>query len=82
MGVQHCILKIDSKVLASQIENECITRDEALERYLAVVRKMERFFKWIHSLAYRKSKEHISRRVGQGCGQEGGATAGSILSNY
>jgi hypothetical protein len=37
MGVQHCILKTDSKVIASQIEKECITRDEMLERYLAVV---------------------------------------------
>jgi hypothetical protein len=45
MGVQRCILKIDSKVIASQIEKECIARDETLERYLAVVRRMERFFK-------------------------------------
>jgi ribonuclease HI len=45
MGVQHCIMKIDSKVLASQIEKECIARDEALERNLAVVRRMENFFK-------------------------------------
>jgi ribonuclease HI len=45
LGVQHCIVKIDSKVAASQIEKECITRDETLERYLATVRRMERFFK-------------------------------------
>jgi acetolactate synthase regulatory subunit len=45
MGVQHYILKTDSKVIASQIKKECITRDETLERYLAVVRRMERFFK-------------------------------------
>jgi hypothetical protein len=45
MGVQHCILKIDSKVVVGQIKKECITRDEMLERYLAVVRKMERFSK-------------------------------------
>jgi hypothetical protein len=45
MGVQHCILKIDSKVIASQIEKECIARDKTLERYLAAVRRMERFFK-------------------------------------
>jgi acetolactate synthase regulatory subunit len=43
--VQHCILKTYSKVIASQIEKECIARDETLERYLTVVRKMERFFK-------------------------------------
>jgi ribonuclease HI len=44
MAVQHCILKTDSKVIASQIEKECITRDETLERYLAAIRRMERFF--------------------------------------
>jgi ribonuclease HI len=45
MGVQRCILKTDSKVIASQIEKECIARDETLERYLVVVRWIERFFK-------------------------------------
>jgi hypothetical protein len=37
MGVQHRILKTDSKVIANQIEKECITRDETLEMYLAAV---------------------------------------------
>jgi ribonuclease HI len=45
MGVQRCILKTYSKVVSSQIEKECIIRDETLERYLAVVQKMEKFFK-------------------------------------
>jgi ribonuclease HI len=45
MGVQHYILKTDSKVIASQIKKECIARDEILKTYLAVVRRMERFFK-------------------------------------
>jgi ribonuclease HI len=45
LGVQHCMVKIDSKVVTSQIEKECITSDETLERYLATVRRMERFFK-------------------------------------
>jgi acetolactate synthase regulatory subunit len=45
MGVQHCILKTYSKVIASQIEKECMIRDKTLERYLAVVRRMENFFK-------------------------------------
>jgi ribonuclease HI len=49
MGVQHCILKTDSKVIASQIEKECITRDETLERYLAAVQRMENFFKGLQS---------------------------------
>jgi ribonuclease HI len=34
MGVQNCILKINSKVLVSQIEKECMARDATLERYL------------------------------------------------
>jgi ribonuclease HI len=42
---RHCILKTDSKVIASQIEKECTTRDETLERYLAAIRRMENFFK-------------------------------------
>jgi hypothetical protein len=37
MGVQRCVLKIDSKVIAGQIEKECIAMDETLERYLAAV---------------------------------------------
>jgi ribonuclease HI len=45
MELQQCILKTDSKVIASRIEKECITRDEALERYLASIRRMEWFFK-------------------------------------
>jgi ribonuclease HI len=54
MGVQHCILKTDSKIIASQIEKECTTRDKTLERYLAAVRRMEIFFKGF-------TVEHIER---------------------
>jgi ribonuclease HI len=45
LGVQCCTLKTDSKVIASQIEKECMARDETLERYLATVRRMDNFFK-------------------------------------
>jgi hypothetical protein len=45
MGVQSCILKTDSKVIASQFEKECIASNKTLEGYLAAVRRMERFFK-------------------------------------
>jgi ribonuclease HI len=31
MRVKNCILKMDSKVIASQIEKECMTRDATLE---------------------------------------------------
>jgi ribonuclease HI len=54
MGVQHCTLKTDSKVIASQIEKECMSRDETIERYLAAVRRMENFFKGF-------TVEHIER---------------------
>jgi ribonuclease HI len=54
MGVQHCILKTDSKVIVSQIEKQCMARDETLERYLAAVRRMENFFKGFIT-------EHIKR---------------------
>jgi ribonuclease HI len=37
MGVQHCIMKTYSKVIASQIEKECTASDETLETYLAAV---------------------------------------------
>jgi hypothetical protein len=45
MGVQYCTLKIDSKVVVSQIKKECMARDVTLERYLAVVRRMDNYFK-------------------------------------
>jgi ribonuclease HI len=54
MGVQNCILKIDSKVIAGQIEKECIARDDTLERYLALIRRMENYFR-------RFSVEYIER---------------------
>jgi ribonuclease HI len=54
MGVQHCTLKTDSKVIACQIKKECMARDETLERYLAAVRRMENFFKGF-------TIEHIER---------------------
>jgi hypothetical protein len=38
-------LKIDYKVIASQIEKECMARDATLERYLTIVRRMENYFK-------------------------------------
>jgi ribonuclease HI len=45
MGVHNCTLKIDSKVIVSQIEKECMVRDATLERYLATIRRMENYFK-------------------------------------
>jgi ribonuclease HI len=45
VGVQRCILHTDSKVVARQIEKECIARGPALEKYLSLVRRMDNFFK-------------------------------------
>jgi ribonuclease HI len=40
IGVQRCILCINSKVVAGQIEKECIAMEPTLEKYLALVRRM------------------------------------------
>jgi ribonuclease HI len=45
MGVQNCILKTNSKVIASKIEKECMARDATLEKYLAIIRRMENYLK-------------------------------------
>jgi hypothetical protein len=54
MGVQYFTLRTDSKVIASQIEKECMARDETLERYIAIVRRMENHFKGF-------TVEHVER---------------------
>jgi ribonuclease HI len=41
--VQRCILHTDSKVVIRQIEKQCIAREPTLEKYLALVRRMEFF---------------------------------------
>jgi ribonuclease HI len=45
IGFQRCILRTDSKVVAGQIEKECIAREPTLERYLGVIRRMGTYFK-------------------------------------
>jgi ribonuclease HI len=45
MGVQNCILKTYSKVIAGQIKKECTARDACLERYIAIVSRIENYFK-------------------------------------
>jgi ribonuclease HI len=45
IGVQRCILHTNSKVVAGQIEKECIARGPTLERYLGLVRRIENYFK-------------------------------------
>jgi ribonuclease HI len=53
IGVQRCILHIDSKVVAGQIEKECMTREPTFEKYLALVRRME-FFQRFHHRVYKQ----------------------------
>jgi ribonuclease HI len=43
--VQKCILCTDSKVVAGQIEKECIAREPTLEKYLGLVKRMDNYFK-------------------------------------
>jgi ribonuclease HI len=43
--VQRCTLRTDSKVVAGQIEKECVAREPTLEWYVALVRRMENYFK-------------------------------------
>jgi hypothetical protein len=44
IGVQRCIIRTDSKIVTSQIEKECIARDETLEKYGALIRRMGNYF--------------------------------------
>jgi hypothetical protein len=39
------VLHTNSNVVSGQIEKECIARELALENYLALVRRMENYFK-------------------------------------
>jgi ribonuclease HI len=43
IGIQRCIPHVDSKVVAKQIEKECIDREPTLEKYLDLVKRMEIF---------------------------------------
>jgi ribonuclease HI len=45
IDIQRCILRTDSKVVAGQIEKESIARELTFEKYLALVRRIEFFFK-------------------------------------
>jgi ribonuclease HI len=52
--VQRCTLCTDSRVVARQIEKECIGREPTLQRYLALIIRMENYFKGF-------TVEHIER---------------------
>jgi hypothetical protein len=43
--VRRCILHTNSKVVNGQIEKECIAREATLQKYLALVRRMEKNFR-------------------------------------
>jgi ribonuclease HI len=58
IGVQTCVLHTDSKVVSGQIEKECITRELALEKYLALVQRMQNYFKGF-TLEYIEQNKNI-----------------------
>jgi ribonuclease HI len=45
LGVTTCIIKTDSKVVASQVEKEYLAKDPVLMQYLTAVHSLERQFK-------------------------------------
>jgi ribonuclease HI len=45
ISIQTCMLRTNSKVVSEQIEKECIAREPTLEKYLALVQRMENHFK-------------------------------------
>jgi ribonuclease HI len=44
-SIQTCVLDTYSKVISDQIKKEYIAREATLEKYLALVRRMENHFK-------------------------------------
>jgi hypothetical protein len=44
INIETCLLRKDLKVVVGWIEKECIARKAALERYLALVQRMESYF--------------------------------------
>jgi ribonuclease HI len=45
LGVTTCIIKMDSKVVAGQIEKDYLAKDPALLQYLTTIRSLEKQFK-------------------------------------
>jgi hypothetical protein len=45
LGVTTCIVRIDSKVVAGQVEKDYLAKDPALMQYLTAVRSLEKQFK-------------------------------------
>jgi ribonuclease HI len=72
IGVQTCTLRTNSRVVASQIEKECITREPTFERYLALVRRMKNYFKGF-------MVEHIKRSKNSEVDELAKATACNML---
>jgi ribonuclease HI len=59
INIQTWVLCTDSKVVLRQIEKECIVREPTLERYLALVRRMESYFEgfMVESIERNKNTE-------------------------
>jgi ribonuclease HI len=72
IGVQTCVLCTDFKVVSGQIEKECIAKQPTLEKYLALVRRMENYFKGL-------TVEYIERNKNTEADNLAKATAHNIL---
>jgi ribonuclease HI len=67
--VQRSTICTDSKVVAGQIEKECIARESTLERYLTLVRSMESHFKGFTMEYIERSKNTEVDELGKAAAQ-------------
>jgi ribonuclease HI len=58
LGAKNLIIKIDSQIIARQVEKECTTREPELRKYLEVVRALKRRFQDF-TLKYIRRAENI-----------------------
>jgi hypothetical protein len=70
MGARSCIIKIDSKVIAAQIQKELVTRDAVLEKYLGLVRRMENYFKGFLVKHIRRNKKIKANKLAKAPSQK------------
>jgi DUF438 domain-containing protein len=80
MGVQNCIINTDYKVIADQIEKECIARDTTLEKILTPCKENEKLFERILSRAYQKNKNTEADELTK-CSSKDSTASRCILSD-
>jgi ribonuclease HI len=82
MGVQNYILKLDSKVIASQIEKECMTSDATLEKYLAIVQRMENYFKGFTVKYVERTKKTEANELAKPAARRKNTTPIHVIPNH